>query len=80
VSNGRELLNHPIEILPHVREALAQLAGGYRLILVTRGDLFDQERKLEESGLAGFFDAVEIVSDKSASTYSRATPTGRNAR
>jgi putative hydrolase of the HAD superfamily len=39
--------------------------------LITKGDLFDQERKLEESGLADFFDAVEIVSDKNASTYAR---------
>ncbi|WP_158818280.1 HAD family hydrolase [Methylocapsa sp. S129] len=71
LSAGRELLRHPIEILPHVREALGRLAGAYRLILVTKGDLLDQERKLEESGLASFFDAVEIVSDKKASTYAR---------
>jgi putative hydrolase of the HAD superfamily len=71
VAAGRELLRHPIEILPHVRETLATLAGAYRLILITRGDLFDQERKLEQSGLAGFFDAVEIVSDKDAATYAR---------
>lgn len=69
---GRALLRHPIEVLPHVRETLRALAGAYRLILITRGDLFDQERKLEESGLADFFDAVEIVSDKTASTYARA--------
>lgn len=68
---GRELLRHPIEILPHVRETLAELAGAYRLVLITKGDLFDQERKLEESGLADFFDAVEIVSDKQAATYAR---------
>ena len=68
---GRELLRHPIEILPHARETLRQLAGVYRLILITKGDLFDQERKLEESGLADFFDAVEIVSDKNAATYRR---------
>lgn len=68
---GRALLRHPIELLPHAREALMALAGAYRLILITRGDLFDQERKLEESGLADFFDAVEIVSDKTAATYAR---------
>jgi putative hydrolase of the HAD superfamily len=71
LASGRELLRHPIEILPHVVETLAKLAGAYRLILITRGDLFDQERKLEESGLARFFDAVEIVSDKNAATYAR---------
>ena len=68
---GRELLRHPIEVFPHVRETLTELAGAYRLILITKGDLFDQERKLEESGLAQFFDAVEIVSDKNPSTYAR---------
>jgi putative hydrolase of the HAD superfamily len=71
LASGRELLRHPVEILPHVRETLGQLAGVYRLILITKGDLFDQERKLEESGLAGFFDAVEIVSQKNAATYAR---------
>jgi putative hydrolase of the HAD superfamily len=69
---GRELLRHPIEVLPHARDTLARLADDFRLILITKGDLFDQERKLEESGLADFFDAVEIVSDKSAATYARA--------
>ncbi len=68
---GRELLRHPIEVFPHVRETLDELAGAYRLILITKGDLFDQERKLEESGLCDFFDAVEIVSDKKAATYAR---------
>jgi putative hydrolase of the HAD superfamily len=72
IAAGRELLRHPIEVLPHARETLSLLAGAFRLILITKGDLFDQERKLEESGLADFFDAVEIVSDKTASTYARA--------
>jgi putative hydrolase of the HAD superfamily len=71
LASGRELLRHPMEILPEVRETLAALAGAYRLILVTRGDLFDQERKLAQSGLAEYFDAVEIVSDKNAATYAR---------
>ncbi len=68
---GRELLRHPVVIFPHVRETLAELAGAYRLVLISKGDLFDQERKLEQSGLADFFDAVEIVADKQASTYRR---------
>ncbi|MGP2491373.1 HAD family hydrolase [Mesorhizobium sp. PUT5] len=68
---GREMLSHPIEILPHARETLERLAGAYRLVLVTKGDLFDQERKLAQSGLEGLFDAVEIVSDKSAAAYAR---------
>lgn len=68
---GREMAAHPVETLPHARETLATLAGGYRLVLITKGDLFDQERKLAQSGLGDFFDAVEIVSDKNAETYRR---------
>ena len=55
---------HPVETLPHARETLEALAGRYRLVLITKGDLFDQERKLAQSGLGELFDAVEIVSDK----------------
>jgi len=68
---GRELLSHPVETLPHVRETLEALAGNYLLVMITKGDLFDQERKLAQSGLGDFFDAVEIVSDKTAVTYRR---------
>jgi putative hydrolase of the HAD superfamily len=71
LSIGRELLSHPVECLPHAREALEVLCGHYFLVLITKGDLFDQERKLAQSGLGDFFDAVEIVSDKSATTYRR---------
>ena len=66
---GREMLTHPVETLAGVREVLESLSAHYRLLLITKGDLFDQERKLAESGLADFFNAVEIVSEKSASTY-----------
>ncbi|MHB0952193.1 MAG: HAD family hydrolase [Allorhizobium sp.] len=68
---GRELLSHPVETLPHARETLERLAGDYFLVMITKGDLFDQERKLAQSGLGDIFDAVEIVSDKSATTYRR---------
>ncbi len=68
---GRELLTHPVETLPYVDSALDQLQENYRLILVTKGDLFDQERKLAASGLAEYFAAVEIVSDKTEATYRR---------
>ena len=71
LASGRELLRHPVETLPHVRETLERLAGNYRIILITKGDLFDQERKLAQSGLGELFDAVEIVSDKNAATYQR---------
>ncbi len=68
---GRDLLTHPVETLPYARDAIERLSGSYRIILVTKGDLFDQERKLAASGLGDLFDAVEIVSDKTADTYRR---------
>ena len=66
---GREMLRHPVETLPHARETLMALAGSHRLVLITKGDLFDQERKVAASGLGDLLDAVEIVSDKKADTY-----------
>ena len=66
---GRIMLAHPVETLPEARATLERLAGDYRLILITKGDLFDQERKLAASGLGDLFDAVEIVSDKGPATY-----------
>jgi putative hydrolase of the HAD superfamily len=68
---GREMLVHPVELLPHAREVLEQLSADYRLVLITKGDLFDQERKVAESGLGEYFHAVEIVGDKDRATYDR---------
>ena len=68
---GREMAAHPVETLPHARETLEALAGAYRVVLITKGDLFDQERKLAQSGLGDLFDAVEIVSQKTAATYAK---------
>jgi putative hydrolase of the HAD superfamily len=68
---GRDMHSHPVETLPHARQTLEALADDYRVILITKGDLFDQERKLAQSGLGDFFDAVEIVSDKSRPAYER---------
>ncbi len=68
---GREMLAHPVETLPGVDAVVDQLAGRYRLVLVTKGDLLDQERKLAASGLGDRFSAVEIVSEKDRATYER---------
>jgi putative hydrolase of the HAD superfamily len=68
---GRDIAAHPIEILPDVRETLAAIADRYRILLITKGDLLDQEQKLARSGLGELFQAVEIVSDKSPLTYRR---------
>jgi putative hydrolase of the HAD superfamily len=69
---GRALLDHPMELLPHAREAVTALAASHRIVLITKGDLLHQERKLAQSGLGDLFHAVEIVSDKTADTYARA--------
>lgn len=71
LSFGRQMLQNPVETLPGVRETLDDLAGRYRIILITKGDLFDQERKLAQSGLGDYFNAVEIVSEKTPQTYER---------
>lgn len=68
---GRQMLQNPVETLPGVKETLDALAGRYRILLITKGDLFDQERKLAQSGLGDYFSAVEIVSDKTPDTYRR---------
>jgi len=67
---GRAMLAHPVELLEGVKETLAELAtAGHPLLLITKGDLRDQERKLARSGVAEFFRAVEIVSEKNMETY-----------
>lgn len=67
---GQEMLAHPVHLIEGVETALDQLAGR-RLILITKGDLMDQERKIAASGLAERFAAVEIVSDKTPRAYDR---------
>ena len=71
LSFGRQMLQNPVETLPHVHETLDALAGRYKIFLITKGDLFDQERKLAQSGLGDYFNAVEIVSEKTPQTYER---------
>ncbi len=66
---GREMLEHPVELLDDVMDTLAALAPRHRLLLITKGDLRDQERKLAKSGLAEHFRGVEIVSEKNEETY-----------
>lgn len=72
IEAGQEMLAHPIHLLPGVAETVASLAPDFTLVMITKGDLLDQERKLAQSGLGAFFDAVEIVSDKTPATYSSA--------
>ena len=69
IAAGREMLAHPIELLPHARETVACLGQSHRVLLITKGDLLDQERKLAQSGLGDLFHGVEIVSDKTPAAY-----------
>ena len=68
---GREMLAGPIRLLDGVAEAVEALAQDYPVILVTKGDLLDQETKLARSGLGHLFKGIEIVSDKNAHVYRR---------
>lgn len=71
IAAGQEMLQHPIELLPHAREAVTAAKDYGQVILITKGDLLHQEQKIAQSGLGDMFDAVEIVSDKVPETYSR---------
>ena len=66
---GQDMLRHPVELLPGAREAVEAARKTHRILLITKGDLLDQERKLAQSGLGDLFDAVEIVSDKTPQIY-----------
>jgi len=68
---GKELLQKPVELLDGVKEVLVKLNGDYHLVLATKGDLLDQERKLSNSGLEQYFHHIEIMSDKKTSDYSK---------
>ena len=68
---GKEMLNKPVELLDGVEDVLKTLSKKYRLILATKGDLLDQERKLEKSGLTDYFHHIEVLSDKQEVNYSK---------
>ena len=68
---GKEMINKPIELLDGVADVLKTLSTEYKLILATKGDLLDQERKLEKSGLLDYFHHIEVLSEKQESNYSK---------
>jgi len=70
IAAGQDMLAHPIELLPDAQGTVEALADSHRLILITKGDLLDQERKLAQSGLGELFTGVEIVSQKTPAVYS----------
>lgn len=69
IALGKRLIQRPIELLPGVEEVLQALKPHYRLVMATKGDLLDQERKLQGSGLEPYFHHIEIMSDKQESDY-----------
>ncbi|WP_066092933.1 HAD family hydrolase [Xanthomonas massiliensis] len=71
VEIGRRTLQHPVEVIDGVREAVAAIARDFQVVLITKGDLFHQEQKIQRSGLAALFPRIEIVSEKDAATYAR---------
>jgi putative hydrolase of the HAD superfamily len=68
---GKRVLQHPVELLPGIRAAVEAVAAKYEVVLITKGDLFHQEKKVAQSGLADLFRRIEIVSEKDAAAYRR---------
>lgn len=68
---GKEMLRRPVELLPGVQETVTALLGRYRLVCITKGDLFAQEARVARSGIADAFETVEIVSEKDVVTYQK---------
>jgi len=71
INLAKEMLSAKVELLEHVAETIPQLAGKYRLMVITKGDLLDQETKIARSGLGQYFQQVEVVSQKTPETYQR---------
>ena len=71
VEIGKSVLQHPVELLPGIREAVEDIARDWPVVLITKGDLFHQETKVRDSGLSDLFQRIEIVSEKDAATYAR---------
>lgn len=71
IALGKEMLEKPIELLDDVEHVLQSLSGHYRLVVATKGDLLDQERKLRKSGLEHYFHHIEIMSEKKEADYQK---------
>ena len=63
------MLASPVELLPNIQRVLSELKGKFKLLVITKGDLLDQESKLARSGIADYFDIIEVVSDKTEEAY-----------
>ncbi len=71
VGMGKEMIVHPTELLPGVEQTVSEMSRNYRLMIATKGDLFDQESKIARSGLGDHFTNVEVMSDKKTAVYSK---------
>jgi putative hydrolase of the HAD superfamily len=71
VAIAKEMLAHPVELLPGIRDAVAAIAAEHEVVMITKGDLFHQEAKVRQSGLSDLFRRIEIVSEKDTATYAR---------
>ena len=71
IAIGKQVLAHPVELLPGIRAAVEAVAEHHRVVLITKGDLMHQEQKVANSGLAELFQRIEIVSEKSERSYQR---------
>ncbi len=71
VGIGKEVLAHPVELLPGIREAVGMVGNSYRIVLITKGDLLHQQAKVRQSRLGDLFQRIEIVSEKDPAAYSR---------
>lgn len=71
LAHCRAILSHPVELIEGVQSTLAALAPHFRLFVITKGDLRDQDGKIQQSGLADFFSAKEIVTEKNVAVYRR---------
>ncbi len=69
IGMGKQMLEQPVALMEGIEEVLSNLQQRYKLIIATKGDLLDQERKLHKSGLAGYFHHIEIMSEKDESSY-----------
>lgn len=68
---GKGMLNKPVNLIDGIEEVLSILSKKYRLVLCTKGDLLDQERKLQKSNLGNYFDHVEVMSEKKEADYAK---------
>jgi putative hydrolase of the HAD superfamily len=71
IDYGKEMLDKPVTLLEGVEEVLKELYGNYKLVVATKGDLLDQERKLKKSGLEKYFHHIEVMSEKAVPDYEK---------